>query len=137
LAKTKILCASFDIHKSKLVANIQSTNFGKAYSYFVFSTNLGKISWEFFFLRGKTIQGHKCKTKHLNETHIRNSNDNWFFIIRRPKSCKNYFCCSSSFLKGFLTTKNLYIALLDTLGYLFLVVFQEFLLFNHFFFRQL
>jgi hypothetical protein len=44
-----------DMHKSKLVvANIQSTNFGKTYTCFAFSTNLSKILCEKYFLERKT-----------------------------------------------------------------------------------
>jgi hypothetical protein len=44
MTKINISCAPLDIYKSKLVANIQSTNFGKTYPCFVFSTNLKNIS---------------------------------------------------------------------------------------------
>jgi hypothetical protein len=44
MTRINISCAPLDNYKSKLVANIQSINFGKTYPYFVFSTNLENIS---------------------------------------------------------------------------------------------
>jgi hypothetical protein len=41
------------------------------------------------------------------------------------------FCCSSSFLKRILTTKNLNITLFNTLSFFLLVAFQEFILLNY------
>jgi hypothetical protein len=44
MTKINISCAPLDIYKSKLVANIQSTNFGETHPCFVFSTNFKNIS---------------------------------------------------------------------------------------------
>jgi hypothetical protein len=48
------------------VAKIQSVNFGKTYTCFVFSTKLGDISWENYLLEGNTTLRNKCNIKHLN-----------------------------------------------------------------------
>ncbi len=113
ITRTKISCAPLDIHKSKFVVDIQSPNFGKTYNYFIFFTNLGNISLKHCFLEENITQGHRCKIKCLNQTFSTNYNGNWSFTIRRPRSCKKSFCCSSSFFKGFLILKHLNIALLE------------------------
>jgi hypothetical protein len=118
--KDNTKCVPFDIHESKLVVvYIRFVNFNETYICFIFSTKLGNISWDIIFLKRKTTQGHKCKTKCLNQTFFTNYDGNWFFTIKRLRSCKNYFCCTSFFLKVSLTTKNFDIALLHTLRFLF------------------
>jgi len=107
ITRAKISCVPLNIHKSKLlVVHILSPNFGKTCICFVFSTNLGNISLECCFLEGKITWGHRCKTKRLNQTLSTNYKGCWFFTIKRPKYCKKYFCCSSSFLKGSLIEKK-------------------------------
>jgi hypothetical protein len=45
ITRKNISCEPFYIHKSKLVmVKIKFINFGKTYTYFVFSTKLGNIS---------------------------------------------------------------------------------------------
>lgn len=98
ITRAKISCVLLNIHKSKLlVLHIFSPNFGKTCICFVFSTNLSNISLECCFLEGKITWGHRCKTKCLNQTLSTNYKGSWFFTIKRFKSCKKYFCCSSSF----------------------------------------
>jgi hypothetical protein len=56
ISKANISCATLDTHKSKLVVvEIQSINFGKKNIYFIFSTKLGNISWENYFLKGRQL----------------------------------------------------------------------------------
>jgi hypothetical protein len=88
------------------VAKIKSLNFGKTYICFIFSTKLGNISWENYFLEGNTTLGDKCNVKCLNHTLSTNCSGKLFFIIKRPRFCKKFFCYTSSFSKGFFVTKK-------------------------------
>ncbi len=107
ITKANISCTPFGIHKSKLVVvEIQFVNFGKTYICFVSSTKLNNISWKFCFLEGNIIIGDKCNIKHLNHTLSTNYNGKLFFTIKRPRSYKKSFCCTSSFLKGSFIAKK-------------------------------
>ncbi len=120
MTKVNTSCAPFDIHKSKLVVvSIKSINFNQTYICFIFSTKLGNISWNNYFLERKTIQRHKCKTKLLIQTFSTNYNGNWFFTIKRLRYYNLFIFYTSFFKKVSLTTKNIDIALLHTLGFLF------------------
>jgi hypothetical protein len=106
ITKENISCTPFDIHKSKsVVVEIQFVIFGKTYTCFVFSTKLGNISWKKYLERNTTL-GYKCNIKRLNHALSANYNGKLFFTIKRPKSCKKSFCYTSSFLKGYFTTKK-------------------------------
>jgi hypothetical protein len=106
ITRANISCVPSNIHESKLVVTkIQSINFGKIYTCFIFSTKLGNSSRKNYFLEGKTTLKCKCNIKHLNHKLPTNYNGKLFFIIKRPRSCKKSFYYTSSFLKGSFTIK--------------------------------
>jgi hypothetical protein len=59
--------------------------------------------------------GHKCILNLYNQLLSTNCKWIWFLIIKRIKSSRNCFCCTSSFLKGFFH-KKLDMELEQTLG---------------------
>jgi hypothetical protein len=79
----------------------------QAYNYFISLTNLGNISFENCFLKGKTNFRHKCK---LN---VSNCMGKWFLTINKPiSSKKHFFLLHMIFLERF-DSKKLTITLLD------------------------
>ncbi len=76
------------------------------------STKPKSNSWKNNILEGKIILEHKCILNPFNHMFSANCKGRWFFIIRSPKSSKNYFCCKPFFLKGSFTTKKLDMELL-------------------------
>jgi hypothetical protein len=75
-------------------------NFDKTYSCFVFFIKLSNMSWENCLLERKTIWRHECKTKCLNQTLPTSLKGMWFSIIKRSRSYKKSFCCTSFFWKN-------------------------------------
>ncbi len=74
----------------------------------MFSINSCNNSLENYFMEGKTIMGHKCILNLYNQLLSTNCKWIWFLIIKRIKSSRNCFCCTSSFLKGFFHKKTRY-----------------------------
>jgi hypothetical protein len=70
---------------------------------------LGNNSLEIYFLEGKPFLGHKCILNHFNQLLSTNCKGKLFLTIKIIKSSVNYFCYTSSFLKGsFLSKKTRY-----------------------------
>ncbi len=108
IINAKILCAPFDIYMSNLwLQNHILPRLAKQIIVWFFSINSSNISCESYLLESKWILGHKCILKCINLTFFINCKDKLFFIIRNPKPSKNYFCSTSSFLKGSFSTKTL------------------------------
>jgi hypothetical protein len=71
------------------------------------------------------------KKKRLNQKKFTIAMTTDFPWLEGQSLAKKSFYCSSSFLKGTLTTKNLNITLFNALTFFLLVAFQEFLLLDH------
>jgi hypothetical protein len=67
-------------------------------------------------LEGKTIRGPKCILNLFNQLLSTNCKGRWFLTIKKLKSSKNCFGCTSSFLKGSFVTKKLDMELEETFG---------------------
>jgi len=77
------------------------------------------------FFRKENNLTTRCKIKSMNQTFSINCNGNWFFIIKRPMSCKKSFYYSSLFKKRSLIEKNLDNAFLKTLNLFFSSCFSK------------
>ncbi len=122
IIKAKTSCVCFDIHVSKLtIVERHSFNFVKKYSCFVFSTKSGNTSCENHFLERNTTLGHKCIimciAKCCNHVFTTNWICRWFLTSKRPRSYINYFCSTTSFLKGTFAPKNSNNSKLNTLSF--------------------
>ncbi len=62
-------------------------------------TNSNKISCESYFLKRKKTFECKCIINYCTHTLPTNCIGKWFSTIKRPRSCMNSFCCTSSFWK--------------------------------------
>jgi len=107
IISTKISCPTFNIHKSKFdVVEWHYIKVGKTYNCFVFPINLDNNSIENCFLERKTIIGHKCILNILNQLLFKKFKGIWFLTIKRPKSSKKCFSCTS-FVTGTKNYKNM------------------------------
>jgi len=122
ITNAKILCPSFDIHKSKLVVvEWHFVNIDKNIQFFsFFSSKPSNNSRKRCFMEGKTSLGHKCILNCFNQILSRNYKKWWLLTIKSSHFSKNYFCYRSSFMKGSFVAKILDMELLEIYIYIYI-----------------
>jgi hypothetical protein len=106
-----------DIHKSKLVvAKWHSINAKRTYTWLDFSTNSSNISCQNYFWKENLILDINVKpttsTKYIQQIEL-------FLIVKRPRSSRNSFYGTTSFLNESFMKQNLNIAPLNIFALFF------------------
>ncbi len=92
---------------------------GKTYSYLFSFAKSNKTSCENNFLEGNTILENKCSATHFNHVLPTNWIGRWLLTTKKPMSCRNCFCCTTSFLKGSFAPKMYDMSKWNTLSLFF------------------